>query len=282
MTAFVYTIQEGGQTVEHLLRDQWQAGKKTVHLMRMAKSVTDRNGEPVIWKEPLDVGTELTISFPDAESTYALEKQTDLKVIFEDDHMLAVYKPAGITTHPDKPGQVGTLMNQVMTYVTDQGGVYAEHVHRLDKGTAGVLLVAKHPIAKALLDRKFEQNEITRKYIAETDGLLKRPKGTIKLPIGKDRHNSAKRRVSLDGQSAVTHFRVIERTEDSSVIEAELETGRTHQIRVHLAHIGHPVKGDTLYEGSKTDDGQYKLTASELAFVHPITNEEMTISLNYV
>lgn len=280
MTGFQYTIQADGQTVEHLLREQWQAGKKTIHLMRMAKSVTDINGEPVVWKMPLTEGTVLTISFPDMHSTYAPEGTTDLPVIFEDDHLLAVFKPAGMTTHPDKPGQLGTLMNQVMAYVQTSGGTYAEHVHRLDKGTDGVLLVAKHPIAKALLDRMFEQNLITRKYTAETDGILKRPKGSIKLPIGKDRHNSAKRRVSLDGQSAVTHFRVIDRTVDSTMVEAELETGRTHQIRVHLAHIGHPVKGDTLYEGSQTDDGQYKLTATELSFEHPITNKQMTISLN--
>lgn len=280
MTAFHYTIREDGQTVEHLLREQWQAGKKTVHLMRMAKSVTDINGEPIVWKMPLDAGTELTISFPDAQSTYAADEQEDLTIVFEDDHLLAVFKPAGVATHPDKPGQLGTLMNRVMAYIQTNGGTYAEHVHRLDKGTAGILLIAKHPIAKALLDRMFEQNLITRKYIAETDGLLKRPKGSIKLPIGKDRHNSAKRRVSLDGQSAVTHFRVIDRTLDSTLVEAELETGRTHQIRVHLAHIGHPVKGDILYDGSSTDDGQYRLTASELSFKHPITEEQMTITLD--
>lgn len=280
MTAFHYTIQENGQTVEHLLREQWQAGKKTVHLMRMAKSVTDMNGEPIDWKMPLDAGTTITIAVPDTHSTYTPDPQADLVIIFEDKHLLAVFKPAGITTHPDKPGQLGTLMNQVMAYIQINGGTYAEHVHRLDKGTAGLLLIAKHPIAKALLDRMFEQNLITRKYVAETDGLLKRPKGSIKLPIGKDRHNSAKRRVSLDGQSAVTHFRVIDRTVDSTMVEAELETGRTHQIRVHLAHIGHPVKGDTLYEGSKTDDGQYKLTATELAFKHPITGEQLTIALD--
>ena len=280
MTSFKYTIQEDGQTVENLLREQWQAGKKTVHLMRMAKSVTDANGEPIVWQIPLDAGTELTINFPDAKSSYVPNKQGDLTVVYEDDHILSILKPAGITTHPDKPGQTGTFMNEVMAYVQQNGGAYAEHVHRLDKGTAGIILIAKHPIAKALFDRMFEQNEINRKYVAETDGAIRRPKGSIKLPIGKDRHNSAKRRVSLDGQSAVTHFRVIDRTVDSTMVEAELETGRTHQIRVHLAHIGHPVKGDTLYEGSETDDGQYRLTATELSFKHPITGEQTIINLN--
>ena len=104
----------------------------------------------------------------------------NLIVLFEDDHILAVVKPAGIATHPDKPGQTGTLMNYVMAYVQNNGGQYAEHIHRLDKGTGGVILIAKHPIAKALFDRMIEQNEITRKYTAVTDGLIKRPRGIYK------------------------------------------------------------------------------------------------------
>ena len=278
MTVFHYKIQEDRQTIEHLLREQWQAGKKTIHLMRMAKSVTDVNEEPIDWKLPLPIGTELSFAFPDALSTYVPQEQKNLTVLFEDEHILAVMKPAGISTHPDKLGQTGTLMNLVMSYIQKNGGQYAEHIHRLDKGTAGVLLIAKHPIAKALFDRMIEENEITRKYIAETDGLLKRPRGSIKLPIGKDRHHPTRRRVSLSGQSAVTHFRVLDRLTDSSIVEAELETGRTHQIRVHLSHIGHPVKGDTLYDGSETANGEYRLTATSLSFKHPFTSQATLIA----
>jgi len=279
MTVFHYTIKEDRQTIEHLLREQWQAGKKTVHLMRMAKSVTDENGEPIDWKLPLFVGTNLTFSFPEALSTYVPEEQGILNVIFEDEHIVAAVKKAGISMHPDRPGQTGTFMNQVMAYIANNGGHYAEHIHRLDKGTSGVVLIAKHPIAKGLFDRMIEKNDISRKYLAETDGLLKRPRGTIRFSIGKDRHDPSRRLVSLSGQSAITHFRVIDRTADSSFVEAELETGRTHQIRVHLAHIGHPVKGDTLYDGSDTDDGNYRLTATSVAFTHPFTGETTTIAM---
>lgn len=277
MTEFHYKIPEDGLTIDHLLREQWQAGKKTVHLMRMAKSVTNLDGEPIDWRLPLDAGTELSFTFPDAISTYVPAEQGELTVLYEDGHILAVEKPAGIATHPDGPGEIGTMMNLVMRHVKQNGEEYAEHVHRLDKGTAGVLLIAKHPISKALFDRMIEQNEIGRKYIAETDGFLKRPKGSIKLPIGRDRHHPVKRRVSLSGQSAITHFRVIERREDSTIVEAELVTGRTHQIRVHLSHIGHPVKGDTLYEGSETEDGHYRLNAFSLSFIHPFTGEQTLI-----
>lgn len=276
MTSFQYTIPTDGLTIEHILREQWKAGKKTVHFMRMAKSVTDTDGEPVEWKFPQKAGTVLTFTVPDARSTYSPE-ENDLQILFEDEHILVVSKPAGIPTHPNSPNQTGTLMNYVMAYVNKNGGEYAEHIHRLDIGTAGAILIAKHPIAKTLFDRMIEQNEIVRKYQAETDGLLKRPRGTINLPIGKDRHNPAKRLVSISGQSAVTHFRVIERKTDTTIVEAELETGRTHQIRVHLAHLGHPVVGDTLYDGSRTKDGQFRLTATALSFTHPLTGQQLNI-----
>ena len=280
MALFHYHTQEDNMTVEHLLKDKWQGGKKTVHLMRMAKSVLDSKGEPVDdWREPLAVGTELVVTFPDAASTYITDEDVELTVLFEDEHILAVVKPAGISTHPDGPRESGTLMNAVMAYVKRNGGDYAEHIHRLDKGTSGVVLIAKHPIAKALFDRMIENNDITRKYIAEVDGYLKRPKGSIRLPIGRDRHHPAKRLVSTSGQSAVTNFRLIERKEDTSIVEAELETGRTHQIRVHLAHLGHPVKGDSLYDGSETDDGTYQLTASAVSFLHPFTEQQTLIEI---
>lgn len=277
MTSFHHHIAEDGTTIEQLLREQWQAGKKTVHLMRMEKSVTDIHGEPLEWKSPLKAGTELIFTVPGARSTYVPSSTTELEILFEDAHILAVVKPAGIATHPDGPEQDGTFMNDVMAYIEKNGGDYAEHIHRLDKGTAGVLLVAKHPIAKALFDRMIEQNEMTRTYHAEVDGTFKRPKGTIRLPIGRDRHHPQRRRVSPTGQAAVTHFRVIERKPNTTVIEAELETGRTHQIRVHLAHLGHPVTGDTLYEGSKTADGHFRLTATAVSFLHPFTKKQITI-----
>jgi len=283
MALFHYKTQEDNMTVEYLLKDKWQGGKKTVHLMRMAKSVLDSNGEPVDdWRLPLAQGTELVFTFPDAASTYIADEQGDLSVLFEDEHILAAVKPAGMTTHPDGPRDKGTMMNAVMAYVKNNGGDYAEHIHRLDKGTSGVVLVAKHPIAKALFDRMIENNDISRRYTAEVDGYLKRPKGSIRLPIGKDRHHPAKRIVSMSGQAAVTHFRLIERKEETSIVEADLETGRTHQIRVHFSHIGYPVTGDTLYDGSETEDGHYRLTSTAVSFIHPFTEEQTLIEMKNI
>lgn len=277
LTGFHYLTLEDDVSVDHLLRTKWQAGKKTVHQMRMANSVLNANGEPIDWRMPLEAGTTLSFTFPDALSSYLPDEQVDLQILFEDEHLIAALKPAGIATHPDNPGEKGTFMNRVMAYVKQNDGSYAEHIHRLDKGTAGIVLIAKHPIAKALFDRMIEQNEMIRKYTAEVDGFLKRPRGTINLPIGRDRHHPTRRRVSMTGQPAITHFQVIRRNEETTIVEARLETGRTHQIRVHFSHLGHPVIGDTLYGGSETADGLYRLTATTLSFTHPFTLKQTII-----
>lgn len=275
MASFKFQVQQP-VTVEALLKDQWQAGKKTIHFMRMAKSVTDENGNSVEWNVPIETGTTLQFTIPDAQSTYK-ENPQHLKVLYEDEHILAAHKPAGIATHPSADTDSDTFMNIVFSYVKQQGGDYAEHIHRLDKGTSGVVLIAKHPIAKALFDRLIEQNELTRIYHAEVEGIVRRPRGTINRPIGKDRHHATRRRVSPTGQAAVTHFKVLERKEQSTLVEARLETGRTHQIRVHLAYLGHPVVGDHLYGAQELENQDFLLTASRLQFVHPFTNEQLTI-----
>ncbi|MCG3088706.1 RluA family pseudouridine synthase [Sporosarcina cyprini] len=274
---FHYSLKEDGLTIERLLQEKWVVGKKTVHQLRMAKSIYDTSGNPVDWREPLESGTVLRFTFPDITSTYVPEDPGSIEIVWEDEHLLVARKPAGIATHPDHPAGTGTFMNQVMGYIQRSGGTYAEHVQRLDKGTSGLIVVAKHPIAKGLLDRMMEQNEVTRTYEAEVDGRLNRMRGSLKYPIGRDRHHPTRRRVSPGGQSATTHFRILERLETSTIIEARLDTGRTHQIRVHFSHIGHPIIGDTLYGGTETDDGQYRLTAVKVSFVHPITEESLTI-----
>lgn len=275
MTSFHYTTKAADETVDYLLRERWQGGKKTVHLMRMAKSVTDADGGPVEWRTPLAEGTELIFHFPEAASSYKAADAGTLRILWEDEHLLAVQKPAGIAVHPENKQGTGTLMNEVLGYI-GQGG-YAEHIHRLDLHTAGIVLIAKHPLAKTMLDQMLAENEIERYYKAEVEGHLKKPRGTINMPIGKDRYHASRRRVSPNGQSAVTHFTVIERLADSTLVEAQLETGRTHQIRVHFSHLGHPVVGDQLYGSETLTKGGYQLIASKITFIHPITEERVVI-----
>jgi 23S rRNA pseudouridine1911/1915/1917 synthase len=278
-TFFRYQTYQDGLTIEELLRDDWKAGKKTVHQMRMEKAVTDATGQPMDWRMPLAAGTELFFHFKDAASSYKPDEQTTVTILFEDEHLIAGLKPAGIAIHPDETDEGGTFMNAIMAHVVNSGGAYAEHVHRLDKGTEGIVLVAKHPIAKALFDKLIEERAVTRVYHAEVDGRVKRMRGTLQYPIGRDRHHPTRRRVSPGGQDAITRYRVIERNEETTLVEASLETGRTHQIRVHFSHIGHPVKGDTLYGGSETTDGNYRLVAKKVSFKHPFIGEQTTIEI---
>ena len=274
---FRYRTNQDGLTIEELLREDWKVGKKTVHQMRMEKAVTDATGQPVDWRTPLAAGTELIFHSKDAKSSYKLDEQITVTILFEDEHLIAALKPAGMAIHPDETDEGGTFMNAIMTHVARNGGAYAEHIHRLDKGTEGIVLVAKHPIAKAIFDRLIEERDVTRIYHAEVEGHVKRMRGTLQYPIGRDRHHPTRRRVSPGGQDAITRYRIIERKEETTLVEASLETGRTHQIRVHFSHIGHPVKGDTLYGGSETADGNYRLVAKKVSFKHPFTKEQATI-----
>ncbi|RNF39443.1 RluA family pseudouridine synthase [Planococcus salinus] len=272
-----YEIKDDGMTVEELLRTEWGLGKKVVHELRMAKSVKDERFQEVQWKEPLPKGTVLWFDLPPAKSPYEPDHETELPVLFEDDHLIIARKPKGMATHPNEVGQNDTFINAVIGHIVRNGGSYGEHVHRLDQGTSGLLMVAKHPVAKNVLDRMLEQKQLIRDYEAVVKGKVHNKSGTIDFPLGRDRHHPTRRRVSPSGQSAVTHYKTVKQMEGKTLLHLTLETGRTHQIRAHLSHIGHPVIGDELYEGPPTQDGAYHLHAFRMSFIHPFTGEKIVV-----
>lgn len=272
-----YRIQEDGMTVTELLKSEWGLGKKTVHELRMAKAIRLEDGTEPRWQEPLKEGTILTITVPEAESPYIKNPSIEPAVLFEDEHFIIANKPKGLATHPNDAGQDDTFINGLLAYVSQSGGAYAEHIHRLDQGTSGLLLVAKHPVAKNLMDRMVEQKLVKREYEALVKGLVRGQSGTLDFPLGRDRHHATRRRVSPGGQSAVTHYRVIERADGRSLLHLTLETGRTHQIRAHLSHIKHPIIGDELYGGPPTENGEYHLHAFRIAFIHPFSGQSVDI-----
>ncbi|WP_064091811.1 RluA family pseudouridine synthase [Rossellomorea aquimaris] len=262
-------------TINTILKDHWQAPKKLVHSMRMENDIKV-NGEMIPWNQPLSPGDTVQIHLfknvdYDVPPTYG-----EIEVLFEDDHLIVVNKPAGVDTHPNHPDDTNTLANFIAFHHQMNGeSCRVLHIHRLDRDTSGAIIFAKHPLSKAILDRLLSDRKIKRMYAALVHGRVKQKKGTIAEPIGRDRHHNTRRRVSQSGQEAITHYKKIENKKDNTLLEIQLDTGRTHQIRVHMSSIGYPLVGDILY-GGKPDCARQALHAKNVSFPHPLTEEAIT------
>jgi 23S rRNA pseudouridine1911/1915/1917 synthase len=201
-----------------------------------------------------------------------------LEVLYEDDFCLVAAKPPGMRVHPTAPGETGTLANAVAAYYEATGQeVAVRHIHRLDKDTTGPVLYAKNELALLRLDEAMRQKQIGRTYIAVASGRIAKSKGTINQPIGRDRHHKSRRRVTPGGDRAVTHYEVVEQWKDACLVRLRLETGRTHQIRVHLRFLGHPLLGDEMYGGPTGRFSRQALHGERLEFCHPWTGEKLRI-----
>ncbi|CCQ93949.1 Uncharacterized RNA pseudouridine synthase YhcT [[Clostridium] ultunense Esp] len=266
---------EGGIPFEVALRERMHiSGRKLQKLTRM--DGIRLNGEKVSLRKNIREGDLLQVLlFPDEE--YGVEpEEMPLFIPYEDEHLLIVDKPAGISVHPTEVGQKGTLANALAYHYFQEGlRTKVRHVHRLDRETSGLLLVAKHALAHSILDEELRERRVKRIYLAIIAGTLPKKEETIHFPIGRDRHHPTRRRVSKTGERAVTHYQVVEEYSQGSLLRLELETGRTHQIRVHLSHLGHPLLGDPLYGGDQRWIRRQALHAHQLSFFHPFLEQEM-------
>ncbi|MED2011069.1 RluA family pseudouridine synthase [Brevibacillus borstelensis] len=267
-----------GLGIGSLLREHWKWPKKQVHLLFQHKEVW-LEGNPAAQHVKVAAGQEIKVRAC-APEPFGLDPSPEkLQVLYEDDHLLIVNKPAGMLLHPTEKFHKKTLDHLVAGHF-ERTGVAARvrHVHRLDQETSGVVMYAKHALASALLDEHLRERKIKRHYIAYVHGRLSKESGTISEPIGKDRFYSNRRRVTPTGDAAVTHYRVTERFETATKLECELETGRTHQIRVHLSYVGFPLIGDTLYGGKEMFVKRQALHAAILRFSHPFGMETLEVS----
>ncbi|TQR26206.1 RluA family pseudouridine synthase [Bacillus safensis] len=242
------------------------------------------NGKQVKANYKVQAGDQIKVDIPDPEELDVEAEPMDLDIYYEDADVLVVNKPRGMVVHP-APGHVsGTLVNGLMAHCKDLSGINGVMrpgiVHRIDKDTSGLLMVAKNDMAHESLVNQLVAKTVTRKYTAVVHGIIQHDTGTIDAPIGRDKKDRQSMTVTKENaKQAVTHFDVIERFKDFTVVECRLETGRTHQIRVHMKYIGYPLAGDPKYGPRKTVDfnGQL-LHAGVLGFDHPRTGEYIEFS----
>lgn len=244
------------------------------------------NGKPAAKSARLSGGETVTVDVPQLRETALPPQDIPLDVVYEDDDVIVVNKPTGLVVHPAPGHPDGTLVNALLHHCGDSlSGIGGELrpgiVHRIDRDTSGLIIAAKNDAAHAALAAQLKDHSLARTYICLVCGRIRDDAGTIDAPIG--RHPTDRKKMAVtqkNSRSAVTHWRVLERFAAYTLVECRLETGRTHQIRVHMAYRGHPILGDMVYGHKKPELGQSSqcLHAKELRFVHPRTGEPITVS----
>ena len=240
------------------------------------------NGKEV--KESYKINLNDNIEINVVEESSKLEgEDIPLDIVYEDDDILVINKPSGMVVHPAPGNKEHTLVNALINYSklsTRNGEFRPGIVHRIDKDTSGLLLVAKNDKAHLFLENELKNHNIVRTYIALVNGVINHDTGKIDAPIGRSTSDRKKMEVtSKNSKEAITNFKVLERFNNSTLLELKLETGRTHQIRVHLKYIGHPVCNDPMYSNNKNIDNYGQLLhAREITFIHPTTKEKMTFT----
>ena len=237
------------------------------------------NGQAVKPKYKVQAGDKISLVKPEPQSLELTPENIPLDIVYEDDDVIVVNKPQGMVVHPAPGHPNHTLVNALLYHSplsTINGTFRPGIVHRIDKDTSGLLMVAKNDLAHQSLAEQLRNKTNKREYLALVYGQIKEDEGTIDAPLGRNPQDRKKQAVVKDGRHAVTHFKVVKRYDNFTLVKCILETGRTHQIRVHMKYIGHPLVGDPLYGPRKVigKDGQF-LHAALLGFKHPRTGEEM-------
>ncbi len=265
------------ERIDKFLVDTLEESRSKIQAMIKDGSILV-NGETIKANYKVKVNDKITVEEM-TEREFELEAEDiEIEIVYEDDDLLVVNKNHHLVVHPGAGNQSGTLVNALLYHVKDfkaiKGEIRPGIVHRIDKETSGLLVVAKTDKALADLSEQMKNKTVTRKYVALVEGVIPHNLGKINAPIGRDTKNRQKMAVTEKGKPSITNFKVLTRYDKYTLIECILETGRTHQIRVHLDYIGFPVVGDPKYGRRKTEtkDGQF-LHAKILGFIHPTTKE---------
>ena len=275
--------------------DSFLAEKNTANYTRsfIGKMIEENlvlyNGKPSKASTKIKTGDRIELFEKEPEPLAVKGEEIPLEIVYEDDDLMVINKPRGMVVHPAPGHTSGTLVNAVLSHAGESlssinGVLRPGIVHRIDKDTSGLILVCKNDFSHKALAKQLEEHSITRRYHAICSGRLKEEQGTVSAPIGRDEKNRKQQAINYKhGKEAITHYRLLENLQNASLLECRLETGRTHQIRVHMKSIGYPLLGDPLYGPKKNlyaIKGQ-ALHAMVLGFVHPRSGEYMEFSADY-
>lgn len=264
--------------------DKYLAGVTDYSRELISKMLNDEyilvNDKKVKGSYKVSVGDIINIKDGYVKEMDVKPKRMDLDIVFEDDYLMVINKPSGLVVHPGNGNYDNTLVNGLMYYTKNLSNVGEEFrpgiVHRLDKDTSGLMLVAKDNKCHELLADDFKNKRIHREYVALLDGVLPENSAIIDAPLARSKEDYQKIAVMAGGKRAVTHLEVIKKYKENTLVRLVLETGRTHQIRVHMAYIGYPVHNDPVYNKRKSDQFGQFLHSEYLSFIHPITKEKLS------
>lgn len=278
LLGFTVSRERDGATLRDLLRRDYGFSRTLMSRIRQDGYITINDDEAMMWNM-VSTGDQVEIFLPESPSPGVVPEDIPIDVVYEDDDVLVLNKPPGLVVHPTKGHPRGTLANAVAYYWKQLGlRITVRPVHRLDRDTSGLLLFAKNAYADQHLSEQLTTGRMKRRYWALTEGVIQPAEGTIELRIG-IASDPDLREVSPRGQVAITRYRTLETWEHHCLVDIELLTGRTHQIRAHFSYLGHPLVGDGRYGASPTELLQRTgLHAKELSFYHPVKRERITLA----
>ena len=265
--------------------DSFLSGKTDFTRTRIQQLIKDRNitvnGKPTKSSYKIEENDEIAIEVPEVETTEIKPENIKIDIVYEDSDIAVINKQAGLVVHPAHGHYSGTLVNAILYHIKDLSGINGEIrpgiVHRLDKDTSGLIVIAKNDKVHTALTEMFQEKKIRKTYLAILKGKLNKSEGKIVTQIGRDKNDRKKMTVIDDitkGKNAITNYRVISQNNLFTLVKVNIETGRTHQIRVHMRYLGYPILGDSVY-GRKDNEKRQMLHAYKLEFLHPVTGCQM-------
>lgn len=271
-----YEIKNNTQTINSILQNELKISSRLLYKLIKLNKI-ELNHKPCDTRKKGNLEDTITVNFDyEEDNSNIVPTKMDLNIIFEDDWLLVVNKPAGIAIHPSVLHYSDSLCNGIRFYF-DKIGLKKKirPVNRLDLNTSGLVVFAKCEYIQECLINQMKNNQFKKEYLAVCDGIFNEKSGTINLPIARKENSIIERCISENGQTAITHYEVLKEFDNYSLVKCSLETGRTHQIRVHMSAIGHPLLGDTLYGSISDLINRQALHCYNLQFIHPVYNNDL-------